>query len=98
MKRICSLIVTLALLCGLAAIAAATDVSLRSDRATVEPGDTLVVTVTLEEPIDVSEGATILQGALTYDGTLLEFQSLKKNPALSDAAKHQFLITVAMCL
>lgn len=89
MKRICSLIVTLALICGLAAIAAATDVSLRSDRATVEPGDTLVVTVTLEEPIDVSEGATMLQGALTYDGTLLEFQSLKKNPALSDAAKHQ---------
>lgn len=88
MKRICSLIVTLALLCGLAASAAAADVSLRADQAAVEPGDILQVTVTLDEPIDVSEGTTMLQGALAYDGTVLEFQSLEKNPALSDAAKH----------
>lgn len=78
MKKMFSLILALALMCSLpvTAYAANIDVGVSSDNVRV--GDSLTVTITLEEDIDISEGATMMQGELHYDGTVLEFVSVEK--------------------
>lgn len=88
MKRFFSLVLALVLMCGSAvtAYAANMDVSVSSD--SIHVGDTLTVTITLEENIDISEGATMMQGELHYDGDVLEFVSVDKSDQLSNAAKH----------
>ncbi|MBQ8236677.1 MAG: hypothetical protein IJZ39_00790 [Oscillospiraceae bacterium] len=78
MKKMISLVLALVLMCGLAvtAYAANIDVGVSSDN--VSAGDSLTVTITLEEDIDISEGATMMQGELHYDGSVLEFVSVEK--------------------
>ena len=89
MKKILSLILALALICGLTAPAFAANMNVSVEPGVVEAGGTVTVTVTLEQAIDVSEGATMLQGDLKYDGSVLEFQSVEKSDELSSAAKHK---------
>ena len=89
MKKLISVVLALILIGGVAvtAYAANIDVSVSSDSITA--GDALTVTITLEEAIDISEGATMMQGELHYDGTVLEFVSVEKSDQLSNAAKHK---------
>lgn len=93
MKKIISLVLALVLMCGLAvtAYAANIDVSVSSDN--INAGDSLTVTITLEETIPVSEDAYMMQGELHFDGTVLEFVSVERgenyqSPYFS-AAKHK---------
>ena len=89
MKKLISLVLALILICGVAmtAYAANIDVGVSSD--SVSAGDSLTITITLEEDIDISEGATMMQGELHYDGTVLEFVGVEKSDQLSNAAKHK---------
>ena len=93
MKKMISLVLALTLMCSLAvtAYAANIDVGVSSDNVSV--GDTLTVTITLEETIPVSEDAYMMQGELHYDGSVLEFVSVERgenyqSPYFS-AAKHK---------
>ena len=89
MKKILSMILALAMICSMTVSVFAANMDISVEPGVVEAGETVVVTITLEEAIDVSEGATMLQGDLKYDGTVLEFQSVEKSDELSNAAKHK---------
>ena len=89
MKKILSLVLALALICSLALIAYAANIDVGVSSSRINAGDTLTVTITLEEAIDISKGATMMQGELHYDGSVLEFVSVEKSNQLSNAAKHK---------
>lgn len=78
MKKIISLVLALVLMCGLAVTAYAANIDVSVSSSNINAGDTLTVTITLEEAIDISEGATMMQGELHYDGDVLEFVSVEK--------------------
>ena len=78
MKRLLSLVLALAVLCALAVTAYAANIDVGVSAGSISAGDTLTVTVALEETIPVSADAYMMQGELHYDGDVLEFVSVEK--------------------
>lgn len=89
MKKLLSLVLVLTMICGMAVAAQAANIDISTNSGKINAGDEIIVTVTLDQDIPVEEGATMLQGKLEYDGSVLTFQEImEKSSQLSDAAKH----------
>ena len=88
MKKLFALVLLLVSLWSMTVIASAASIGTYVSSGHIKPGEKVVVTIKLDGAINVSEGATMLQGELTYDGSLLEFQQVNKSSQLSHAAKH----------
>ena len=90
MKKIVSFALPLVLVCVLVVTTYAASIGVKLSSSNVDAGSELVVTIALDQPVDVSEGATMIQGALAYDGTVLEFQKVELGADFSNftAAKH----------
>ena len=90
MKKLISLVLVLILVCTMAVTAAAAGMNVSASANTIAPGETVVVTVALEEDIPAEQGATVLQGTLSYNGDVLELQKVVKvSKDLTNAAKHK---------
>ncbi|MBQ7345578.1 MAG: hypothetical protein IJW45_05905 [Oscillospiraceae bacterium] len=83
MKRIISVVVALAMICSLVFPVIAADFELSFDDTTIEAGDTVTVTVTLDETITEDQGATMIQGELYYDDEELTYVSCTAAEAYS---------------
>ena len=91
MKRLISLILVLALMCSLISAASAAKIRVGASEQHIMPGETVVVTISLDEDIPEDVGATVLQGFLTYNGGVLECQSVEKiSEDLTSAVKHGY--------
>ncbi len=88
MKKLLSCFFMLIMVSSLTLIASAAKINVSVSSANINAGDTIIVTIALNEAINVSEGATMMQGDLVYDGSVLELQSIQKNARLTQAAKH----------
>lgn len=88
MKKLFALVLLLVSLWSMTFTVSAASIGTYVSSGHIKPGEKVVVTIKLEGGIDSSEGATMLQGELTYDGSLLEFQQVNKSSQLSHAAKH----------
>ena len=73
MKKILSIVLALVLVCGLAITAMAANVNVSVEPGVVAVGDTVTVTVTLDEAISIDAGSTVVQGQVNYDGTALSY-------------------------
>ena len=90
MKKLISLVLVLILVCTVAVTANAAKIDVSASTNIVAPGETVVVTIALEEDISDSEGTTVLQGVVNYDCNALELQNVEKiSEDLTDAAKHE---------
>lgn len=90
MKKLLSLVLVLILVCGLAVSASAAKFGVSTSANIIAPGETVVVKIALDEEIPASEGATVLQGTLSYNGDALELQKVVKvSKDLTNAAKHK---------
>ena len=88
MKKLFALILMLVSLWSMTVTASAASIGTYASSDQIKPGEKVVITIRLDGSVDVSEGATMLQGELTYDGSLLEFQQVNKSSQLSHAAQH----------
>lgn len=88
MKKRFSPVLMLVSLWSLALTASAAHMNVSVSADSINAGDNVTVSISLDEAINKSEGATMMQGELTYDGAVLEFQSVEKSGQLSNAAKH----------
>ena len=89
MRKLLSFLLALTLLCGLKISAAAARINVTSHAQMLKPGETVVITLSLDEDIPAEDGATVLQGELSYNSEVLEFRQVEKCSAdLTDAAKH----------
>lgn len=73
MKKIISLVLALALVCGLAVNAVAANVGVSVDNDVIVAGETVTVTVTLDEEIPADTGVTSVQCVLGYDKSVLTY-------------------------
>ena len=90
MKKLISLVLVLILVCALAVSASAVGIDVSTSANTIAPGETVVVTIALEEEIPADQGATVLQGTLSYNGDALELKKVvKASKDLTTAAKHK---------
>lgn len=88
MKKLVSFVFMLVFLLKLTVISSAANMNVSINTDYIPAGDEVVITIALDSAIDASEGATMMQGELWYNSSLLEFQSVEKNAGLSEAAKH----------
>ena len=75
MKKIISLFLALVMVCVLPVNVLAANVSLDIDKSYVDAGDTVVVTITLDEAIPLEEEVTAIQLELNYSRDVLTFVS-----------------------
>ena len=89
MRKLISLGLLLILVCALTLTANASGIDVSTSTSMITPGETVLVSVALGEEISADQGTTVLQGVLTYDGTVLELKNVEKvSKDLTDAAKH----------
>ena len=89
MKKLLSFILMLLFISKLPVITSAANMNVSINSEQIHAGDEVRITIALDSAIDPSEGATMMQGELLYDSSLLEFQSVEKSACLSEAAKHE---------
>lgn len=89
MKKLLFMVLALILVCSLGISAAAARMDVSASAEILEPGETVVITVSLKDAIPASDGATVMQGELSYNGEALELRQVELCSAdLTDAAKH----------
>lgn len=89
MKKLLSFILMLLFISKLTVITSAANMNVSINSEQIHAGDEVRITIALDSAIDSSEGATMMQGELSYDSSLLEFQSVEKSACLSEVAKHE---------
>ena len=89
MKKLVSFVFMLVFLLKLTVISSAANMNVSINTDYIPAGDEVVITIALDSAIDASEGATMMQGELWYNSSLLEFQSVEKNAGLSEAPNTQ---------
>ena len=75
MKKVLSLVLALALVCALAVTVMAANVDLGVNAGVIGKGETVTVTVTLDEAVSIEAGSTAVQGNLYYDADALTYVS-----------------------
>ena len=75
MKKVLSLVLALALVCALAVTVMAANVDLGVNAGVIGKGETVTVTVTLDEAVSIEAGSTAVQGNLYYDAEALTYVS-----------------------
>ena len=89
MKKLISMFLMLMLACALSVTANAAKFDVSTSANMIAPGESVMVTVALEEEIPADLGATVLQGIVSFNGEILELKNIQNiSTDLSAAEKH----------